>query len=208
MTEAIAERSPAGRASKDAEPSNRLQAIISAAADLFLDHGYHKVSMEDIAARVGLRKPTLYHYVSSKVEILSIMAREYMDIAFASTPVKPGAGRSAADELLDIMSGIIGAIETHRSHMQVLFEYNRELPARDRRTIKQRKEKFQSLLEQAVERGIASGEFRAVDKTMVTLGILGMCIWAYKWYNPAGKHSPRSLASLYLEMLTNGLAPR
>jgi TetR/AcrR family transcriptional repressor of nem operon len=43
--------------------------IIETAAEMMLRDGYSKVSMSDIAASVGLAKPTLYHYFRSKEEL-------------------------------------------------------------------------------------------------------------------------------------------
>ncbi|MDE2167588.1 MAG: TetR family transcriptional regulator [Alphaproteobacteria bacterium] len=200
-----------GRAKKprpndyDSDHARRLREIVKSAADLFLDRGYHNVSMEDIAARVGLRKPTLYHYVKSKVDILTIISHEYMGVAFADQTASLGRRLSPAERLLEFMTGILAAVETHRGHMKVLFEYNRELPPRERKAIQQEKERFQALLEQVIKSGVTSGEFRQVPTTLVTLGILGMCVWAYQWYQGSGARSPRQVAELYLDLLINGL---
>ncbi|WP_286186586.1 TetR/AcrR family transcriptional regulator, partial [Acidovorax cavernicola] len=39
------------------------QAVLSAAAQLFNERGFHATSLDDIAARLGVSKPTLYYYV-------------------------------------------------------------------------------------------------------------------------------------------------
>jgi TetR/AcrR family transcriptional regulator, cholesterol catabolism regulator len=44
--------------------------ILQAAAQAFRQKGFHGTSMEDIAKAVNLQKPSLYHHVSSKQEIL------------------------------------------------------------------------------------------------------------------------------------------
>jgi AcrR family transcriptional regulator len=45
--------------------------IIEIAGDLFSEKTYLGVSMSDIADRLGIAKPTLYHHFSSKSEIYS-----------------------------------------------------------------------------------------------------------------------------------------
>lgn len=45
-------------------------AILSAAADLFARQGYAGTSTREIAAAVGLRQPSLFHYFASKEAIL------------------------------------------------------------------------------------------------------------------------------------------
>jgi len=46
------------------------QAVLQAAAELFNERGFHATSLDDIAARLNVSKPTLYYYVKNKDEIL------------------------------------------------------------------------------------------------------------------------------------------
>ncbi len=44
--------------------------IVQAAAQIFRQKGYHATSMQEIADAVHLQKPSLYHHVESKQDIL------------------------------------------------------------------------------------------------------------------------------------------
>jgi AcrR family transcriptional regulator len=59
--------------STGAEPA-RLTEIRRAATRLFAERGYLGVSMNDIADAVGIRAPSLYHFVGSKHELLREIA--------------------------------------------------------------------------------------------------------------------------------------
>lgn len=48
----------------------RMEDIVQAAVDVFLEDGYDGASMEAIAGRAGLSKGGLYHHFSSKDEVL------------------------------------------------------------------------------------------------------------------------------------------
>ena len=48
----------------------KAQAILSVAAQEFVERGFNRVSLADIAARLKISKPMLYYYVGSKEEIL------------------------------------------------------------------------------------------------------------------------------------------
>ena len=52
------------------EVSNRRQAIISAAIDLFYEYGYQKASVRDICRQVGLTQAAIYYHFHNKEEIL------------------------------------------------------------------------------------------------------------------------------------------
>ena len=47
----------------------RRAALLSAARDAFVIHGYHAASMEEIADRAGVSKPVLYQHFESKLEL-------------------------------------------------------------------------------------------------------------------------------------------
>ena len=59
---------PVGRPPKTA---NQRQRILVAAAELIARHGYEQCSMEDIAKKLGLTRPALYHYFATKQEIIT-----------------------------------------------------------------------------------------------------------------------------------------
>lgn len=48
----------------------REEAIIEAARELFVRHGYDAMSMDDVASRVGVSKATLYNHFASKEELV------------------------------------------------------------------------------------------------------------------------------------------
>lgn len=47
----------------------RREALLAAARDAFVIHGYHAASMEEIADRAGVSKPVLYQHFESKLEL-------------------------------------------------------------------------------------------------------------------------------------------
>ena len=58
---------------------SRRQAIIDVAAQVFLEHGFERASMSEIAVRVGGSKATLYSYFSSKEELFAETVGQYAD---------------------------------------------------------------------------------------------------------------------------------
>lgn len=68
-----------------------LDTIITEARELFRDHGYAGASMQDLATRVGIKKPSLYTRFPTKEslvpEVLALTAREtFADLPDASAP--------------------------------------------------------------------------------------------------------------------------
>ena len=59
----------------------RRGAILAAATQLFLAHGYAGASMSAVAAACGIRKASLYHHVPSKEALFSACVTEAYDAA-------------------------------------------------------------------------------------------------------------------------------
>lgn len=67
---------PAPQSLKERQRQERERLILRAAEDLLLEKGYHETSMEEIAARVGISKGTVYlHFVSKEELVFALLQR-------------------------------------------------------------------------------------------------------------------------------------
>ena len=62
----------------------RARYILEVAQELLLEQGYHGTSMDEIAARVGIAKGTLYQHFPHKEDLVVALLREHVD-RFART---------------------------------------------------------------------------------------------------------------------------
>ncbi|WP_236789167.1 TetR/AcrR family transcriptional regulator [Amycolatopsis sp. GM8] len=60
-------------------PPSRREQLLSAATDLFRQHGFHDVSMEDIGAAAGIAGPSVYRHFASKASLIHAIARRAAD---------------------------------------------------------------------------------------------------------------------------------
>ena len=79
------------------------QAVLQAAAQLFNERGFHATSLDDIAARLNVTKPTLYYYVKNKDEILLQCVRQGLDMMLEGIAASRAAGGKAIDQLMNCM---------------------------------------------------------------------------------------------------------
>ena len=105
---------PKGRQARllEAREINR-RAILDAALDLFITHGYGEVSIRNIAARVEYSPGAIYGYFASKDEIFFALAEE-------------GLRDLGARELADAPSS--DPVEDVRASAWRLYEFSKEQP--------------------------------------------------------------------------------
>jgi TetR/AcrR family transcriptional regulator, cholesterol catabolism regulator len=185
----------------------RRSQVIALAAELFDEHGYASVSMEQIAVAAGIAKPTLYHYFRAKDEILRGIHEEFIDLLLDRQEERQQLALSPADLLLGAMTDILGLMETHRGHVRVFFEHYRELPDPVREQIRVKRDRYQNMVRDTLADGIASGAFRGVDPDIATLSVFGMCNWAYQWWRPGSGADPALTAQRMWDLIMRGLIP-
>lgn len=182
-----ARRYPPPRGRRSAIPPRKVegaQRIIEAATLLFEQKGYHGTTLDDIARRAGMAKPTVYQHVGSKGELLeSIFARvlDRMDANFARLEV-------IDDHLVQLTSFVrhyvVSVIEL-QPYYRIFFGEERELPVRTRRRFRewshQMTDRMVKLLEQAQADGILRGN---LDARLTLYLLVGMLSSVSRWYRP------------------------
>jgi AcrR family transcriptional regulator len=71
-------------------PAGRLERLVDCAARVFIDQGYRRTQMADVAEALGVAKGTVYLYVQSKEALFDLVAR-YADVErpFRTPPALP-----------------------------------------------------------------------------------------------------------------------
>jgi AcrR family transcriptional regulator len=97
-------------------PKDRKQQIARASAEAFSELGYHAVSMEDIAARVGVTAASLYRHYAGKYELFRAAVLGLGEQLVSCTDFVDDDGGSPPDELWDkIVAALIETTIKNRS---------------------------------------------------------------------------------------------
>ncbi|MEV0383812.1 helix-turn-helix domain-containing protein [Nonomuraea sp. NPDC050643] len=94
--------------------------IIETARELFTAQTYRAASMRDIAARVGITKPSLYHHFRSKSELLASLVGPPIDELEAAVE-SAAARREPAEVQRQVLEGCLDVMLTHRATMALLL---------------------------------------------------------------------------------------
>lgn len=185
----------------------RKEEITRTAAVLFDRLGYHETSMDDIASEVGLKKPTLYHYVKGKGQIVSWIHEELATELLQRLEFRIEHDVPPAQNLLEVMFDILDIMATHPGHLRVYFENHRNLPPQYQKKARQQRDAYSQMVESVIVDGIEQGELRPTTSTrLTTLALFGMCNWSYQWYRPGGEMRAREVAYHLWDVFMRGAA--
>ncbi len=188
-----------------AEPPNKEEKIFAQAVRIFKEKGYHATSVQDIADAVGLQKGSLYHYISSKEELLlKIFERSTGALTQRLQEIRD-SDHSPTEKVQHAIAAHLVALTTQLDLYTVYLSERRVLTGRIHSQVRTEAERTARLLEQIIQEGIDSGEFREIDSKMAAHAILGMCNWLYQWYSPTGRLTAEQIASIFSDLVIHGL---
>jgi AcrR family transcriptional regulator len=195
---------------RHAKTRNRRREIADEAAALFDEAGSTNPSMEDIANAVGIAKPTLYHYFTSKDEIVLEIHEAFIDLLLERHSERIRHHElDSKSLLLEAMADIFELMETHRGHVRVFFEYYRQLPDPHRSSIRAKRNLYFSMVEDIVRQGIKDGEFRDIDPTLATIAVFGLCNWSHlELSRVGGRLRAREFAQHFWDFIVRGFEAR
>ena len=118
--------SPAPAAETATAESTR-QRIVSAARRHFMAHGFRGVTMDDLAAELGMSKKTLYAHFSSKTALLEAVVNDKLrsaDADFGAITCK------FSSDFLGALQELLGCVRRHSEELQPAFtrDMAREAP--------------------------------------------------------------------------------
>ena len=182
-------------------------AVLQAAAQLFNERGFHATSLDDIAARLSVTKPTLYYYVKNKDEILLQCVRQGLDMMLAGIEASRAAGGQAIDQLVTCMQ-VYARIVTQDFGMCLIRVGDEQLPLDSRKELRRLKSAIDQEFRRLVAEGVAEGSLQPCDPKMTAFVIAGALSWIGRWYQPGGEYTPEQIAEQCIATLCDGVLRR
>lgn len=182
-------------------------AVLQAAAQLFNERGFHATSLDDIAARLNVTKPTLYYYVKNKDEILLQCVRQGLDMMLEGIEASRAAGGKAIDQLMTCMQ-VYARIVTMDFGMCLIRVGDEQLPPESRKELRRLKSAIDQEFRRLVAEGVAEGSVQPCDPKMTAFVIAGALSWIGRWYQPGGEYTPEQVAQQCIATLCDGVLRR
>jgi AcrR family transcriptional regulator len=179
--------------------------ILEAAAQVFRQKGYHGASMEDIARAVNLQKPSLYHHVSSKQDILLALLNRALELLLERISAITNQDIPADQKLREMVRAYLQILAENTDLSAVLLFEHRSLERKQHARHVPHRDRFEALWRGVLEEGVASRLFICDDPALATRAILGVLNWTITWYHPDGALAIEEIADRYSSLLLNGL---
>ena len=181
--------------------------LIEAAISIFSDKGYDGSSLQDIAARIGILKGSVYYYYKSKedilFDILTLVHNEHLENVRSLSKVSgPPMLR-----LRELLAGHAAFVCQHLERTTVFVREMDRLPPGRRDEILGSDHAYQRVFRDMITEAQKAGDIAPeLNPKLATLWILGSLNWLHRWYRPGHASRPEQVGEQFADQLTRGLA--
>jgi AcrR family transcriptional regulator/DNA-binding XRE family transcriptional regulator len=172
--------------------------VLTAALEEFLAIGYHGATVRGIAARCGLSVSGMYHYYTSKQQMLVAL----MDFTMADLLARSRAARAEGRDPVERFSLLVENLVLYHTHRRELgfvgASEMRSFEIANRRKIAELRTVQQRMVDREVEDAVRQGLFRADHPRAAARAVVTMCTALPTWWRPDGALSPEQVAEQYV----------
>jgi AcrR family transcriptional regulator len=180
--------------------SARREELTRIAARLFAERGYQGTSLADLAAALGVRKPSLYHHIASKEDLLWDVARAGAEAFHRALDGVPAA-TPAAERIRLALRAHLGVIGRELDVATVFVREWRFLSAEHRELFVAERRRYEERIRELFRAGVDESQLRTdLDVPTAALLFLSAANWASTWLRP-GIDTDELADRLYLALL-------
>jgi AcrR family transcriptional regulator len=197
----------AGRRRRARDHELKREAVIRTAARAFNERGYHHTSLDDIAARLGVTKPTVYYYVANKEQLLFECFLAGLSPIRETLQEADQRGGTARERLSAVIRGYAAAIASEYGWCMVRA-HDQDLGPGMRRQINALKSEIDQGIRRLIRAGIDDGSISSCDPKLTAFAMAGALNWIAHWYRADQALTASEVADAFVAFFERGLQPR
>lgn len=211
-TEAQAKTNKSWTRRKAARPGE----ILDAALKIFAEKGFAGARMEDIAARAGVTKGTIYLYFPGKEDVFKTLVREMIGKALADAKKTLGSFPGGPRDRLLLLLRAVAAFMQSDSRLvalpKIIIAESGNFPELARFWREEVIDKVVVLIEQALLEGADKGQFRPLPVAYTAKLCVAPIMLGVIWRATFAHFDPREFdfdayLSTHIDVLMHGLVP-
>ena len=181
------------------------EAILCRAAALFARQGYTATTMNQVAEACGVSKPSLYHYVRDKHQLLAEIASGHINRLLVLVDEVGAAGHDPEERVRALITAFLAVYADSQNEHRVLTEDVRFLAAAERRRVLGGERKVVAAFADAIAAARPQLRGDGLAKPLAML-LFGMMNWMFTWLQPKGALSHADMAPVVADLFFGGLA--
>jgi len=183
----------------------KTEEIYRVIARLFAYRGYHSTSMREIARELGMNQSSLYHYFTSKQDILFTLMNDAIDDVLAILQEISSTDLLPEDRLNRVLGFYTQYYAGDQDRLILLINEMNSLNEEYRSILVGKQRQYVQLIKSILEELAAQGKIKQIDPVIAAFAFFGMVHYTIKWYHKDGPVSLDQLANAFVEIFTKGV---
>ena len=180
--------------------------LLEHATRLFAERGFAGTTLQDIADAMGLSRPSLYHYVKSKDDLLARLVEDITtDAARQAKAIARRADLDAAGKLEALVRWNVRRMAEKPDRFRLIERSESSLPPDLEKAHLEGRRQVLDTFVRVIRDGAETGQFRPVDERTAALAIIGMTNWVAWWYRPGPDHPVQPIEDAITDQALRGL---
>jgi AcrR family transcriptional regulator len=189
---------------KEEQSALKRLAILRTAAQLFNQRGFYATSLNDLATRLNVTKPSLYYYVKSKDDILLQILHHAMGEIEPAIALAEETGANGLEKLRIFVQKYVQVLTGDFGKCLVLSGTT-PLEAESREQVVPAFRRIDQAVRGMIAQGIADGSIAPCEPKIAAFSLFGSLHWMTSWFRPDGEFSADELAQQIFEIFRQGL---
>jgi AcrR family transcriptional regulator len=187
-----------------------MEQTVEVAHALFGERGYAAVTMDDVAAEVGVTKPLLYHYFGNKERLYLACLERAGDALVETVMDAVGATDTSADALGAGLHAFFAFLDQDRAAWAVLFDETLPAGGQIAERVGEYRARITNLVADALleQMPAARRERARIEVEALSAAVLGAAEALARWWLRTGAVSAAEAAELLVTSLEPGLRIR
>jgi len=196
-------RNPVWKKAQELQAQLKKDAVLTEAAALFNEKGYHSTSLTEVADRLGFTKTAIYYYVKNKNDLLYHTYMRSLDEIELATRDAETKGENGLDKLCEY---VLSKAFVHPEASALLNEIDAVEDSKRRAELRKRLRGANKRIAAWIEEGVQDGSVAPCDPDLAGRFVMGAFNWMPRWIGSYDK-SIEEVTDYFVDLIRKTLAP-
>ena len=171
------------------------------ACRLFYQDGYENATLEAVAKKLQITKPSIYQHYANKGELLFDICKTGISLSLEAVEQAVALRITPMRRLMALTESVLKIIFDYQEFIVVYTREEKHLDRAQARAIRELRSAFDHKLGTLLAQGSAAKELSVEDPVLTATTIWGIMTWVSLWYSPSGKRTQVEITTHIKEMI-------
>lgn len=189
--------------------NTRRQELVNAAVKLFVENGFHKTTVREIAKEFGMSMGALYDYIRTKEDILFLVCDHIFKSISDKLEASLKSEKDTKEKLRNAIRDYFIIIDSIQDYTLLLYQETKSLNRKDRNYVLSKETELTKIFENILVQGIKDKTFnidRRTAKIVANNIMVQGQMWSFRRWVAQKNFSLKSYIKIQTDLILNSIS--